>query len=152
VTLAWVLAAAVAVVLAWLWWRSRGEDLVPLLAITMPGLLLLSPHAMSHDGAIVVLTAAIMVSRTDRRSWLPWIVVVWLLGASQLFIKQLGFSPGLPMLLLIVWWVSTTFGPDLGPGSAAASSSRLDEELDVGPGGEVEKRGGACDVAAVDEV
>jgi len=122
VAVAWGLSGAVSIGLAWLWWRNRGNDLAPLMAITMPGLLLLSPHAMSHDGAIVVLSAALMVAATGRRSWLPWVVLAWLLGATQILIKQLGFSPGLPMLLLIAWWVLTdaAYSPPL-PGKAPGS-------------------------------
>lgn len=104
VLIAWALAGATAVMLSWLWWRSKGEDLDRLLAITMPGILLLSLHAMSHDGAVVVLTAAVACGVWARQRWLPWVVVVWLLGAAQMLIKTLGWSPGFPMLLLVLWW------------------------------------------------
>ncbi|MDJ0496186.1 MAG: glycosyltransferase family 87 protein [Acidimicrobiia bacterium] len=100
VLIAWVLAALTVVVLSWLWWRTPTADLAPLMAITMPGVLLLSLHAMSHDGALVVVTAAVAVGAWPRRAWLPWLAAIWLLGASQAFIQQLGFSPGLPMLLI----------------------------------------------------
>ncbi len=107
VALAWVLAGSTAVVLAWLWWRDPDATLAPLLAITMPGVLLLSLHAMSHDGAIIVLTAAVAVACWPQRRWLPWVLVIWLLGASQALIKQLGFSPGLFMLLVafVLGWL-----------------------------------------------
>jgi alpha-1,2-mannosyltransferase len=100
VLMAWGLVLVMAAVLIWLWWRSPSVDLGLLMAVTMPGVLLISPHAMSHDGALVVLTAAVAAFRWPRRRWLPWLVIVWLLGASQAAIKQLGFSPGLPMLLI----------------------------------------------------
>lgn len=102
VVLAWLLAGVTAGFLGWLWWRGEHADLDILLAITMPGILLLSPHTMSQDGAIVVLSAAIVVTAWDLRNWLPWVLAIWVLGATQLWIRQLGFSPGLPMLLVVL--------------------------------------------------
>ncbi|MDJ0924260.1 MAG: glycosyltransferase family 87 protein [Acidimicrobiia bacterium] len=100
VAVAYGLAGLTALLLSVLWWRDPAADLAALLAITMPGILLLSLHAMSHDGAMVVLTAAVAVHRRRRPRWTPWIAIIWVLGASQAFILQLGFSPGFPMLLL----------------------------------------------------
>ena len=100
VALGWLLAGCTALLLVAFWWIRPPIDLALLIAITMPGILLLSLHAMSHDGAVVVLTAAVAVARWPRPRWLPWIVIIWLLGASQALIRQLGFSPGLPMLLV----------------------------------------------------
>jgi len=68
------------------------------------GNLLLSLHATSHDGALIVLTAAVVTGAQERRDWLRWVIMIWLLGASQLMIKQLGFSPGFPMLLIAIFW------------------------------------------------
>ncbi|MDJ0954716.1 MAG: glycosyltransferase family 87 protein [Acidimicrobiia bacterium] len=104
VALAWMLAAATVLFLSWLWWRSAGSDLDPLLAVTMPGILLLSLHAMSHDGAVVVLTAGVGIGAWQRSRWLPWVAAIWLLGASQILIKRLGWSPGLLMLLVALAW------------------------------------------------
>jgi hypothetical protein len=101
VAVGWMLAGITALVLAVLWWRRPHADLAPLMAMTMPGILLLSLHAMSHDGAVVVLSAAVAVALWSRQRWLPWIVIIWLLGASQALIDKLGFSPGLPMLLVV---------------------------------------------------
>jgi hypothetical protein len=101
VAVGWILAATTALILAALWWRRPPADLGPLMAITMPGILLLSLHAMSHDGAVVVLSAAVAVALWPKGRWLPWIVTIWLLGASQALIGRLGFSPGFPMLLLV---------------------------------------------------
>jgi hypothetical protein len=97
-----------ALLLSWLWWRGDRTHLAFLLAIAMPGILLLSLHAMSHDGALVALTAAVAVGSWDRRNWVPWVAAIWILGASQLMIRQLGFSPGFPMLLIIMYWAWLT--------------------------------------------
>jgi hypothetical protein len=103
VVLAWLCAVTVAISLSWLWWR-RQHDLKHLLAITIPGILLLAPHVMTHDGALVVLTAAVAVGAWDRARWAPWVATIWLLGATQALILQLGFSPGFPMLLIVITW------------------------------------------------
>lgn len=102
VILGWLLAAAVALFLAWLWWTNGLNDLAGVLAFTLPGILLLSPHAMSHDGAIVVLAVAIIMSLRTTGAWILWAGLIWILGASQVSIRQLGFSPGLLMLVIVI--------------------------------------------------
>lgn len=106
VALAWAVAGAIALFLAWLWARSGQQHLRIVLAIAVPGVLLLSPHAMSHEGALVVLAVAIAMETWAADTWRPWVAAIWVLGATQIFIKHLGFSPGFFMLLLIAVWVS----------------------------------------------
>ena len=101
VAASWALAGATAVFLSWLWWRNRDNDLAGLLAITVPAILLMSPHAMSQDGAVVVITVAIVMGNSTWRRWNAWFVTIWVLGASQMLIQQLGFSPGFVMLLIV---------------------------------------------------
>ncbi len=108
VTIGWALAGLTSLALVWLW-RRHGRNRMPvLLAAAMPGILLLSPHAMSHDTALVVLTLAVLhdAGRLPREL----IAIIWLLGASQAWIRPIGFSPGFFMLLLIAWWVVTSLG------------------------------------------
>lgn len=107
-TVGWALALATMLALAGMWWRRTPPDLDARLALTMPGLLLLSPHAMSHDGAVALITVAILVGKVTAPR--PWLAAIWILGAAQMWIRQLGFSPGFPMLLLIVWWAWRTVG------------------------------------------
>ena len=95
------LAGATAVFLSWLWWRNGDNDLAGLLAITVPAILLMSPHAMSQDGAVVVITLAIVMGFSASRPWTAWFLTIWALGASQMLIQQLGFSPGFVMLLIV---------------------------------------------------
>ena len=102
VVAAWALAGATAAFLSWLWWRNGRRDLAGLLAITVPAILLMSPHAMSQDGAVVVITVAIVMGFSASRRWTAWFLTIWALGASQMFIQQLGFSPGFGMLLIVV--------------------------------------------------
>ena len=102
VVAAWACAIGLAFLLSWLWWKSDSDHLTALVAITIPGVLLLAPHVMTHDGSLIVLTSAILVASRPSTWWIKWVAAIWLLGASQLFIRQLGFSPGFPMLLIVL--------------------------------------------------
>jgi hypothetical protein len=105
VAFAWLLAVAMVICLCWLWWNTSRDHLDVLLAITIPGVLFLSPHAMSHDGAVVLLTVAVAMGTWAITSWRPWVAAVWILGATQVLIRSLGFSPGFLMLLVLFAWV-----------------------------------------------
>lgn len=109
-TLGWALAALTTAGLAWLWWRRDAVDLSGRMAVTMPGILLLAPHTMTHDGAVALITVAILVGMIGTNRAAPWLGAIWLLGATQAFIRTLGFSPGLPMLLLILFWAVRVTG------------------------------------------
>ena len=94
----------------------------------MPGILLLSPHALSHDTAIVLLSLAVLhdAGRLPRQLT----AAVWLLGVSQAWISPIGFSPGFFILLILAWWTVTRLGlmrhpvvADLGPATSGAASN-----------------------------
>lgn len=105
VTIGWSLAVATSLGLV-LIWRWGGRHRLPaLLAVAMPGILLLSPHALSHDTAIILLTLAVLYHAHQLPRQLA--VAVWLLGFSQAWIRPIGFSPGFFMLLLVGWWTVT---------------------------------------------
>jgi hypothetical protein len=133
VLLAWACAVAMAITLSWLWWRYQGANLDRLLAITIPGMLLLAPHVMTHDGALVVLTAAVAVGTWERHSWTPWVIAIWALGAVQPFIRVLGFSPGFPMLLIaFTWaWLLLNDRPLPRPRSSAPIAAYVDSAADA---------------------
>lgn len=103
VVIGWSLAVATSLALVWLWRRNGVSRLPALLAVAMPGILLLSPHALSHDTAILLLAFAVLHKANELPVWL--IVAAWSAGFSQAFIRTLGFSPGFFLLLLVAWWV-----------------------------------------------
>lgn len=72
---------AVVVVLARIWWR-RDPDLSARMAITAPGLLLLSPHALFYDAGLIVLTTLVLIDR-GRVDW-RFAPALWLLGLTHL--------------------------------------------------------------------
>lgn len=125
VGLGWLLAGLTTVGLVWLWHRHGRARLAALLAIAMPGILLLSPHALSHDTAIVLLTVAVLhcAGRLPRRL----IAIVWLLGVSQAWISSIGFSPGIFILILLSWWTVARLGLLEPP--AIAGSHHVAEEV-----------------------
>ena len=106
-------------VLVWLWHRNASQRLPELLAIAMPGILLLSPHALSHDTAILLLTFAILHKAASLPRWL--VGASWALAAAQIFIRVLGFSPGFFLLLLVTWFTATRL--DLVPTRRAVLSA-----------------------------
>jgi hypothetical protein len=103
---AWLLALAMVGVLCWIWWIGDARHLDVMLAIAMPGIVFLSPHAMSHDGGVVLLTVAVAIGTWASASWAPWVATVWALGAATIFMKPLGFSPGFVGLLVVLAWVA----------------------------------------------
>lgn len=98
----WSLALATVLALTWLW-HSNGRGRLPaLLAVAMPGILLLSPHALSHDTAILLVAFAVLHDNGRLPRW--FIGVAWAMAAAQVFIRALGFSPGFFLLLLVGWF------------------------------------------------
>ena len=97
------LTAVVIVGLMVLWWRRTPASLDHRYALTIPGLLLLSPHTMSHDVGIVLIAVGYLVGVAGRRA-VPWVVGVYVLGFAQAAMGVLGFSPGFFTLLLVTTW------------------------------------------------
>jgi hypothetical protein len=124
VILAWLCAGAMVIFLCWIWWRRDSVSLGRRLAITVPGTLLLAPHVMTHDGALIVIAAAVAVQAWSRDRWGPWIATIWALGATQSMIMHLGFSPGFVMLLIIMVMGWQLISEDRGNGIAEPASAQ----------------------------
>jgi hypothetical protein len=122
VILAWLCASAMVIFLCWIWWHRDSASLARRLAVTIPGTLLLAPHVMTHDGALIVVTAAVAVQAWSRHRWGPWIAVIWALGATQSMIMHLGFSPGFLMLLIIMAMAWQLLSEDRDDGAMPASA------------------------------
>jgi hypothetical protein len=86
-----------------LWLRGVPASLDDRMALTISGLLLLSPHTMSHDVGIVLIAVGYLVTVAGRRA-VPWLVVIYALGAAQVAMAALGFSPGFFTLLVVAAW------------------------------------------------
>ena len=121
VSIGYALAAGVVVGLVWLWLLRPPMPLDDRMALTIPGLLLLSPHTMSHDVGIVLIAVAYLAGVSGRRG-LPWLVALYVLGSAQVAMKLLGFSPGFFTLLLVAAWaLRETLGRDARSRSVATA-------------------------------
>jgi hypothetical protein len=106
---AWVvgglLASATAAGVAWVWWADRGRHLGTLMALTVPALVLIAPHAMFYDAGLLVVPLLALASAGVTRP----VGLVVLYGASflQVAASAVGFSPLGPVTVAVFIWVST---------------------------------------------
>ncbi len=89
-----VLLGAVAL----LWRRRSGRDLDGAMAVAVPAAILLAPHALYYDAGLIVLTALVALSRSERA--LPWVLGGWVLGLGQVLGARLGLTPVVFAVLL----------------------------------------------------
>lgn len=87
----WGLAAATVALVAWTWWADRGRHLPDLVAVTVPALLLMAPHAMFYDAGLLVVTLAVLVG--PRPAHGRALVLVFAVALTQPFAPDLGIAP-----------------------------------------------------------
>ncbi len=95
----WGLAIATSLAISLLWYGGRAKnDLSALLGLTVIGLVLIQPHAMYYDMALVLFTYILYFpySKTTMKT----IGLLWVLSVSQVAAKTAGFSP---LFLLLLW-------------------------------------------------
>lgn len=73
------------------WWGGRDADRTERIAFAAAGSLLISPHAMFYDAALV--WPALLVGLDRDRRLLPFVAGLWLLSHSHLLKDALGFTP-----------------------------------------------------------
>jgi len=89
-----------------IWYKARAKnDLSYQLGVSITALLLIQPHAMYYDMGLVLFTYVPYLSN-DTTS-IKVVILMWLLGLTQLFGSLLGFSP-LFMVLLCTGLMSST--------------------------------------------
>ena len=115
-----LVSAALAAGFAWLWWR-RPVGLTERMAITTAGLMLLGPHAIYYDTALLAFATLVMLDRRliDGRI----AVLVWAAGAIHLTKHVLDVSP----LIVVIFAVLALAAQRLlrRPGQAADGSERV---------------------------
>lgn len=99
--LGWVLAAVVAAGLARLWWRPR-LDLTARMTVTIPGVLLLSPHTQFYDAGLLVLPLALLTATAVTAA--GWWAPVWGAAAAHGAAPLLGASPVILAVILTAAW------------------------------------------------
>lgn len=116
------LMVATVVALCWLWLR-RAPALADRMALTVVGLVLLSPHAMFYDVGLLVLPAVVVADRLGSRTTVP-LALAWVLAWTQLGAEGVGLAPLFPVILAASLWMvlalyDRTGNPStLGPGAS----------------------------------
>jgi hypothetical protein len=96
---AWIaLSSATAGWIAWTAYRHGRSDLSGVLAMTLPGAVLLAPHALFYDVGLALPSLFILADRRDGR----FAAVLWISGLTHLLGSALGFNPLIFLLLLMV--------------------------------------------------
>jgi hypothetical protein len=95
----WGLAIATSLATSLLWYRGRlNDDLSAHLGLTVIALVLIQPHAMYYDMALVLFTYVLYLSYDKTTTKV--IGLIWLLSLSQVAAKTVGFSP---LFVLLLW-------------------------------------------------
>ena len=96
------------------------------MALTLVGVVLISPHAMFYDAGLLALAGLVAVERLDRRATgfvgAAW-VLAWLQGTAQ----TLGFAPLFFVVLAAAVWLTTRLvrtEPELAAGAPVAAAGR----------------------------
>lgn len=79
-TILWVAAVA---------WRHGAADTAGVVALTLPAMLLMAPHAMFYDAGLALPSLLLLA---DRQST-PWATLLWAGGWTHLAAERLGASP-----------------------------------------------------------
>jgi len=111
------LALATAAGLVLLWWGRTDDQLGLPMAAAAAGILLISPHAMFYDAALLLVAVAALASAGRLPS--RWVLAAgWLLGALHPLRDVVGLTPvgvavvGGFAVVVRAWWRS---GPELPP-------------------------------------
>ncbi len=89
-------AGATVVWIAAIAWQHAKRDLIGVLAVALPAMLLMAPHAMFYDAGLALPTLLLLADR-GRASWAG---TLWLAGWSHLAAERLGASPLIGVSLL----------------------------------------------------
>jgi len=96
---AWIgLSSATAGWIAWTAYRYGSRDLSGVLAMTLPGAVLLAPHALFYDVGLALPSLFILADRLNGRI----AGFLWIAGLTHLLGATLGINPLILLLLLIV--------------------------------------------------
>ncbi|MEJ5256161.1 MAG: glycosyltransferase family 87 protein [Acidimicrobiales bacterium] len=116
----WGLAAATMGLVGWLWWRADRAAVPALVAVTVPALLLVAPHAIYYDGGLVVLALAFVTIDRLESARTRWAVIAaYAVCLLQPWSSSLRVAPVFVVTLGVfgwavaqaVWGSSTSAGP-----------------------------------------
>jgi hypothetical protein len=93
-------AVLIVISISMLWYKGkRKRNLNVLMAAACPAVLLIPPHVMYYDLGICTLSVLLLLK--DKVIGLIVVLIIWLLGCSQIFSHVLGFSPLFLVTLMI---------------------------------------------------
>jgi hypothetical protein len=96
------LMAVCAVYLVRLWTNHPRRSPAVLLAVSAPLVLLLQPHAMQYDAALLVPSLIVLADRGRRRA-LPALGAVYLAAIATPLADRIGVSPAFGVVLATLW-------------------------------------------------
>jgi hypothetical protein len=95
----WSFAGATALGISVIWFKARGKrDLSAEFALAAVALILLQPHAMYYEMALVLFTFSIQMLYDSTKTRV--LILMWIFAISQVVARPLGFSPLFFLLLL----------------------------------------------------
>lgn len=115
------LALLTASALVLLWWGRTDDQLALPMAAASVGILLVSPHAMFYDAALLLVTCAGLAA-VDRLPSRRGLLLASALGALHPLKSVIGLTPvaavvvGAFVLVVLAWWRS---GPEIPPADTA---------------------------------
>lgn len=104
-------ALAVVGALALSWLRGHPDALADKMALAAIGLILISPHTLYYDGALVLITLVILEARNSPSP--KRIAAIWVVALFQMAVETLGWSPFFFVVLGIAVWAAISLGPGL---------------------------------------
>lgn len=108
----WILlgGATVAALLWRLWQRPVLDHLT--VALVLPTILLVAPHALYYDAGLLLVSAGALVTTLEPRHRAPVLVVWWLAGLGHVGASTLGVQP-VALLVIGTWiWAFVATGAD----------------------------------------
>ncbi|WXG58006.1 MAG: glycosyltransferase family 87 protein [Candidatus Sedimenticola sp. (ex Thyasira tokunagai)] len=91
------------VYLGWSWWQLRGSDIDLRMALAVPGVLLITPHTMYYDAALILVPLIVLADRGTPHMGLR-VFLVFVAGIGHYVAPTIGFSTLVFAVLATAWW------------------------------------------------
>jgi hypothetical protein len=111
VLLGFVPALVTVVLLALGWWKGHPDALTEKVAVAAIGVILISPHTLYYDGALMLITLVVIEAHVSPSPWR--ITIVWVASAVQILADVLGWSPFFFIVVGIGAWAIHVLAPAL---------------------------------------
>jgi hypothetical protein len=110
IVVGWSLALATAGALAVAWHRDRLRHPALVVALTVPAILLIAPHAIYYDAGILLMSLAVLSASVERSGAVRWAVAgLYLVAVAQVWSPTLGVSPVWLVVLAVLAWAAVTW-------------------------------------------